>query len=160
MLPVRDIDPYLHMMSKVKRLHWQIHGRNGLRISGPSSLESIQQTIIELEKGHPGLLRSPMDIHPRSFCIPFASSIIGSRAQVMAHPILVDVTYACFPAGFYLCNSVIYMPELQRFVPLFQAVIGGLSADHFSTFFTSMFAILKIRPDADGNPDMCGILMD
>ena len=52
------------------------------------------------------------------------------------------------------------MEELEKYVPVFQAVIGGLTTMHFNAYFIAMFKELKIPTNEDGDPCMCGIMMD
>ncbi|KAG2213753.1 hypothetical protein INT45_001808 [Circinella minor] len=66
---------------------------------------------------------------------------IAVRVNLNKHLILMDVTYDCFPKGYYLCSTNVFFEELGKFGVIFQAVIDGLSAEHFKAYFLAFFHI-------------------
>lgn len=157
--PVRGIDPELQHLGRVGHYRRMILARNGLGKTGAASLESVLSAINELDAEFPGYLRSPMDIHPRTFCIPFCSPEIVSCVDFRRNHMITDVAYNCFGDGYYLCTTTMLLEDIGKHAVVFQAVLGGLSSARFASYFTALLTAFQFEDD-ESQPCLFGMLMD
>lgn len=90
------------------------------------------------------------------FSIVFsAPEMIKYNLSFSSHPLITDVTYKAVEDGYYLCSSVIFSPQLRKYIVIFQAVIGNLTAQTFETYFTQLFQHFSVNAEK-----FMGIVMD
>ncbi|KAG2191986.1 hypothetical protein INT47_000778 [Mucor saturninus] len=71
------------------------------------------------------------------------------------YPIITDVTFKAVPKGFYLCSTVIFVPEMKKHIVIFQAIIKKLDADQFAIYFKALFEKFAIK-----SYNFLGMIMD
>ena len=79
------------------------------------------------------------------------------------NPVLTDVTYDAFPDGFYLCTTNMFFEELDQYMVIFQAVLDGLSSDHFESYFKAFFKKYNLvvrHTDDEIDTNFSGLVMD
>ena len=153
--PIRMISKTLQRHGKIKRYRRNYLTKAGELSSTRPSLERSVEELQELKNDFPGYLQS-VNIMPSEFCITFSVPAVAARVDFHKHPILTDVTYDCFTKGYYLCSTNIFFDELDKFGVVFQAVLDGLTTDHFKAYFlaffrTFAFAIGRLDEDIDIN---------
>ncbi|KAG2224380.1 hypothetical protein INT45_006780 [Circinella minor] len=164
-VPARPIS----MISKTVQRHGKIKcyccnylTKAGELSSTRPSLERSVEELQELKNDFPRYLQS-VNIMSSEFCITFSVPAVAACVDFNKHPILTDVTYDCFTKGYYLCSTNIFFDELDKFGVVFQAVLDGLTTDHFKAYFlaffrTFAFAIGRLDEDIDIN--FSGLIMD
>ncbi|KAG2216208.1 hypothetical protein INT45_011161 [Circinella minor] len=160
--PMRLISKALHRHGKIKRYRRNYLTKAGKLPYTRPSLERAAEELGELKDDFPGYFRS-VDVMPSQFCIAFSVPGIAARANFHKHPILTDVTYDCFPKGYYLCSTNVFFEELGKFGVIFQAVIDGLSAEHFKAYFLAFFRTFGAvigNMDKEIDINFSGLVMD
>ncbi|KAI9257133.1 hypothetical protein BDA99DRAFT_606410 [Phascolomyces articulosus] len=95
---------------------------------------------------------------PTSFLVIYRSPIINGCCRFQDFPAVTDVTYKAVEKGYYICTTVIYVPELKRHTVIFQAVLGGLKEEYFSQYFFTFFVDHKVRFDCSNS--FLGMMLD
>lgn len=145
--PVRKISEHLQHVGRVKYYKATILKKNNAMYVKDNG--NVLEEFRKLDDEYPRYLQSPMDIHPSSFCIPFCSPVVKDNLDFTKHPALTDVTYNCFTNGYYLCTTTMYLEEMDRYVVIFQAILGGLTAQHYARYFLALIKCYNIKFDDD-----------
>ncbi|KAI9276644.1 hypothetical protein BDA99DRAFT_531748 [Phascolomyces articulosus] len=88
----------------------------------------------------------------------YRSLIINGYCRFQDFPAVTDVTYKAVEKGYYICTTIIYVPELKRHTIIFQAVLGGLKEEYFSQYFFIFFVDHKVRFDCSNS--FLGMMLD
>ena len=86
--PVRGIDKDFQHLGKIGYHRRNVLAAYGFTVNGVAHIESLKDPIDKLNTEFPEYLKSPMDINPKTFCIPFGSPIIVHHANFHDHPII------------------------------------------------------------------------
>lgn len=68
---------------------------------------------------------------------------------------MTDVTYKAVCEGYYLCSTVIFVPEMKKHLVIFQAIIKKLDTNQFALYFEVLFKHFDIVPET-----FLGMIMD
>ncbi|KAG2220983.1 hypothetical protein INT45_006516 [Circinella minor] len=157
--PMRLISKALHRHGKIKRYRRNYLTKAGKLPSTRPSLERAAEELGGLKNDFAGYFKS-INMLPSQTCIAFSVPSVTVRVNFHKHPIITNVTYDCFPEGYYLCSTNIFFEELGKFGVIFQAVINGLSTDHFKAYFLAFFRTFGAvigHVDEDINTNFSGL---
>lgn len=156
---VRNINP---MLQNIDRLGYHVRKEKRKKSvtekneSGVDVRTAIQE-LYQVQEDFSDMFVS-FDLTKGSTLIGFRPPAIASVINLQAHPMIMDATFTVFQKGFYLCTTVIYCQEIQKYAIIFSAVIDGLSQQNFKTYFLKLFDVYGIS--FYGRQDILGIIMD
>lgn len=155
---VRNINP---MLQNIDRLGYHVRKEKKKAVtekneSGIEVRTAIQE-LYQVQEDFSDMFVS-FDLTKGNTVIGFRPPAIAGVINLQAYPMIMDATFTVFQKGFYLCTTVVYCQEIQKYATIFSAVIDGLSQRNFKAYFMRLFDVYDIT--FDGRRDILGIIMD
>ena len=155
---VRNINP---MLQNIDRLGYHVRKeKNKVVTENNESGIEVRMAIQDLylvQEDFSDMFVS-FDLIKGSTVIGFRLPVISGVINLQANPMIMDATFTVFQKGFYLCTTVVYCQEIQKYATIFSAVIDGLSQSNFKAYFLKLFNVYDIT--FDGRKDILGVIMD
>lgn len=155
---VRNINP---MLQNIDRLGYHVRKqkKKAVRENNESGIEvrTAIEELYQVQEDFSDMFVS-FDLTKGSTLIGFRLPAIAGVINLQANPMIMNATFTVFQKGFYLCTTVVYCQEIQKYATIFSAVIDGLSQHNFKAYFLKLFNVYDIT--FDGRRDILGVIMD
>ncbi|KAG2232278.1 hypothetical protein INT48_001563 [Thamnidium elegans] len=126
--------------------------RSGL--SSPLSKNHFEE-FAKIKEEFPGYIISA-ELASAKFCIIFSvPKMTKVKLPFDTQPMITGETYKAVCEGYYLCYTVIYVPEMKKHLVIFQAIVKKLDTNQFAVYFEALSKKFGIVPDT-----FRGMIMD